>query len=96
VHHSAAPEHADKNFGAHFSLFDHLFGTAYLTTNVYPETGIADSRFPFEENLKWWQLPANWLKQTVYPFLQLFRGQQSENRAPIPIEAAVIETERVR
>lgn len=83
VHHSALPEHADKNFGGHFSLFDHLFGTACRSTNVYPETGIVDSQFPFEDNLKWWQLPANWLKQTVYPFAQLFEEQTNRVRVLI-------------
>ena len=66
----------DKNFGGHFSLFDHLFGTACRCTNTYPETGIADSQFPTEDNIKWWQLPRNWLKQTVYPFAQLVEEQQ--------------------
>ena len=30
VHHSAAPEHRDKNYGETFAIFDWLFGTLYL------------------------------------------------------------------
>ncbi len=88
VHHSAAPEHLDKNFGAHFSLFDYLFGTACRSNDVYPETGIADARFPIEDRLKWRQLPGNWLKQTVYPFTQLLKEQQVLHRARVFIERA--------
>jgi len=83
VHHSAAPEHLDKNFGGHFSLFDYLFGTACRDTSVYPETGIADAQFPSEENVKWSRLPGNWLKQTVYPFVQLFEEQQVFQRGRV-------------
>ncbi len=73
VHHSADPEHKDKNFGGILSLFDHLFGTAYPSRDIYPETGISDSRFPTEDKVRVRQLPSNWLMQTVYPFIQLFK-----------------------
>jgi sterol desaturase/sphingolipid hydroxylase (fatty acid hydroxylase superfamily) len=86
VHHSAAPEHQDKNFGAHFSLFDHLFGTACRSSNVYPETGIADSQFPNEDNLKWSRLPGNWFKQTIYPFVQLFEERHVLQRGRVFVE----------
>jgi sterol desaturase/sphingolipid hydroxylase (fatty acid hydroxylase superfamily) len=72
VHHSADAAHLDKNFGVHLSLFDYLFGTAYKSRFVYPETGIEDPKFPLEENVRIWKLPVNWIKQTTYPFLQLF------------------------
>ena len=80
VHHSADPAHLDKNFGAHLSIFDHLFGTAYPSRVVYPETGIADWRFPTEEKVRVWQLPGNWLTQTVYPFVQLFEQRLASRR----------------
>jgi hypothetical protein len=86
VHHSAAPEHLDKNFGGHFSVFDHLFRTAGRSTDVYPETGIADSQFPNEDNLKWSGLPGNWLRQTIYPFVQLFEEQHVLQRGRVFIE----------
>ena len=72
VHHSADPAHADKNFGGYFSIFDYLFGTACQSRDVYPETGIADSRFPSEDKVRVSQLPRNWLLQMVYPFVQVF------------------------
>lgn len=50
----------------------HLFGTACPSRDVYPDTGVNDARFPSEEHLTVSQLPANWLRQTVYPFVQLF------------------------
>ena len=71
VHHSADPEHADKNFGVYFSMYDYLFGTACLSRNIYPQTGIDDSGFPFEDKVPLSQLPGNWLAQTVYPFRQV-------------------------
>lgn len=77
VHHSAEIEHHDKNFGRTLSIFDHMFGTAYKSRKVYPETGIADATFPDEQQLRIRQLPRNWLKQTIYPFLQLFRQRIS-------------------
>jgi len=86
VHHSAAPEHLDKNFGGHFSVFDHLFGTAYRLTNVYPQTGIADSQFPNEDNLEWSRFPANWFKQTIYPFAQLFKERRALQRGRVFVE----------
>jgi sterol desaturase/sphingolipid hydroxylase (fatty acid hydroxylase superfamily) len=70
VHHSIEPEHADKNFGVYFSIYDYLFRTACLSRNVYPETGIADHHFPDEEKVRVMQLPQNWVRQTVYPFVQ--------------------------
>jgi sterol desaturase/sphingolipid hydroxylase (fatty acid hydroxylase superfamily) len=81
VHHSAELEHVDKNFGVHLALFDHLFGTACRSTSVYPQTGIADSQFPFEADLRWSQLPKNWFKQTIYPFRQLFEEQRVRVRS---------------
>ncbi len=72
VHHSAEHEHLDKNFGGHLSIFDYLFGTACKNRNVYPDTGIEDPQFPIEQNLRIRHLPVNWIKQTVYPFLQVF------------------------
>lgn len=72
VHHSTDPAHLDKNFGGVLSIFDHLFGTAYPSRDIYPETGITDARFPTEDKIRGSQLPINWLIQTIYPFVQLF------------------------
>ena len=72
VHHSSDPAHRDKNFGVHFSIYDHIFGTALNNRHVYPETGIEDSRLPTEEKVRLSQLPRNWLVQMAYPFIQVF------------------------
>lgn len=43
IHHSIRPEHHDKNFGVVTTLWDHLFGTAYVPRgDEWPETGVAD------------------------------------------------------
>jgi sterol desaturase/sphingolipid hydroxylase (fatty acid hydroxylase superfamily) len=80
VHHSADPTHLDKNFGVYLSIFDRLFGTACLSWDVYPDTGITDLRFPIEDKRRVWQIPGNWLIQTVYPFMQLFEQRLSSRR----------------
>jgi sterol desaturase/sphingolipid hydroxylase (fatty acid hydroxylase superfamily) len=80
VHHSSDPAHADKNFGVYLSLFDHLFGTAFPSRDIYPQTGIDDSRFPTEDKVRLSQLPRNWLGQTVYPFVQIFEKLSASGR----------------
>jgi sterol desaturase/sphingolipid hydroxylase (fatty acid hydroxylase superfamily) len=72
VHHSIEPEHADKNFGVYFSIYDYLFGTACSARDVYPKTGIADYRFPTEERVRITELPKNMLLQMIYPFKQIW------------------------
>ncbi len=45
IHHSAEPQHWDKNFGAVFQIWDTLFGTSYRPARgEWPETGIAHYR----------------------------------------------------
>lgn len=70
VHHSTDPAHADKNFGVYLSIYDYFFRTACLSRNVYPETGIADYKFPSEDKVRISQLPRNWLMQMIYPIHQ--------------------------
>lgn len=42
IHHSVAPHHFDKNFGAGTSIWDQLFGTAYFPAeDEWPATGLA-------------------------------------------------------
>jgi sterol desaturase/sphingolipid hydroxylase (fatty acid hydroxylase superfamily) len=71
VHHSMEPAHVDKNFGGLFSFFDYLFGTAYPSRDVYPDTGIADERFSNETQGREGRLLTNWVRQTIYPFADL-------------------------
>ena len=73
VHHSSDPAHADKNFAGILSMFDYLFGTAYPSRDVYPETGIYDAQFPTEDKTRVVRLPENWLMQIIFPFVQCFR-----------------------
>jgi sterol desaturase/sphingolipid hydroxylase (fatty acid hydroxylase superfamily) len=80
VHHSNNPGHLDKNFGVHLSIFDYFFGTACKSRFIFPATGIEDPKFPTEENISVWQLPGNWIKQTIYPFLQLFEQPLASKR----------------
>jgi sterol desaturase/sphingolipid hydroxylase (fatty acid hydroxylase superfamily) len=80
VHHSVELAHADKNYGGVLSVFDHLFGTAVKARDVYPETGIADARFPAEDRVGVAQLPGNWLLQTMYPFTQVMERTLMVNR----------------
>lgn len=49
VHHSIEPHHRDMNFGLTFSIWDQMFGTQYRGWDEYPETGIDDDEFPFEQ-----------------------------------------------
>ncbi|MGZ3847438.1 MAG: sterol desaturase family protein [Flavisolibacter sp.] len=74
VHHSKEDPHRDKNFGTLFSVWDHLFGTAYPDPSEYPATGIADSAFPYEGRVRKTRLMFNVCRQITYPFEQLFRG----------------------
>ncbi len=72
VHHSGEPQHADMNFGLMFTFWDRLFGTHWDDYEEYPRTGIADGRFPFEQSSKSTVI-GNWVSQTAYPLLALFR-----------------------
>jgi sterol desaturase/sphingolipid hydroxylase (fatty acid hydroxylase superfamily) len=42
VHHSALPEHRDKNFAGIFPIWDHLFGT-YYDGEINAEVGVDDN-----------------------------------------------------
>lgn len=47
IHHSLEERHFDKNFGICFSLWDHLFGTAYdPAPDEWPEVGVAGVEAP--------------------------------------------------
>ncbi len=43
IHHSVEAQHFDKNFGVFTTLWDHLFGTAYVPgPDEWPETGVGE------------------------------------------------------
>ena len=70
VHHSNRKEHYDKNFGVSLSIWDHLFGTQHRDYNIYPDTGIPDSRFPKESSTDGtvFKIIRIYLRQMIYPF----------------------------
>jgi sterol desaturase/sphingolipid hydroxylase (fatty acid hydroxylase superfamily) len=43
IHHSALPEHKDKNFGAFFPVWDWMFGTYYKGDVINEEVGVEDN-----------------------------------------------------
>lgn len=73
LHHSIERRHANSNFGVHFTIWDRLFGTHWNSYDQYPDTGIDDGRFPFEQRSRGIAVVRNWMAQTAYPFVELFR-----------------------
>ncbi|HBL27238.1 MAG TPA: hypothetical protein DD490_10425 [Acidobacteria bacterium] len=73
VHHSVDEVHHDKNFGLTFSIWDHLFGTQHREYDIYPETGINDRDFPFEQNRRSFASLNTLLSQLIYPFQAVSR-----------------------
>jgi len=74
IHHSREKQHQDKNFGAIFSIWDHLLGTQYRNYDEYPETGIDDATFPNEYEWSWSRSIGMLFLQLVYPFKLAFRS----------------------
>jgi len=70
VHHSKRREHYDRNFGVSLSIWDHLFGTQHRDYDIYPETGIPDSRFPIENatDKSVFRIIRAYIFQIIYPF----------------------------
>ena len=77
IHHSIEPRHQDKNFGVIFTVWDRLFGTLYPDYDEYPETGIADSRFPLEQHRGLTGVFRSLAAQFYYPF-RLLLGRRTE------------------
>lgn len=73
VHHSRDPRHHDTNFGLTFSIWDHLFGTQWRGYDEYPETGIEDEEFPFEQGTGAFGVVGRLVGQLVYPFRAIAR-----------------------
>src|SRR5687767_9748386 len=69
VPHSIHPRHVDRNFAGVVTFWDRLFGTYWSDSDDYPDTGIDDDRFPFEQRTK--GVVRNWLAQNAYPFVQV-------------------------
>lgn len=73
IHHSIEPEHRDKNYGLTFSIWDYLFGTQYKGYDEYPDTGIEEHLFPFEQGRSKWDTLGVLLEQLLYPFRAIAR-----------------------
>ncbi|HEU5304961.1 MAG TPA: sterol desaturase family protein [Gemmatimonadales bacterium] len=80
IHHSIEPRHQDKNFGVIFTFWDRLFGTLYAHYDEYPETGIADGRFPLEQQAGARGIFRSLAAQFCYPF-RLLLGRRSTGTA---------------
>jgi sterol desaturase/sphingolipid hydroxylase (fatty acid hydroxylase superfamily) len=75
IHHSSDPSHYNSNFGIILTIWDRIFGTAYLSYDEYPSmTGSGDSAFPVEQE----KPPREWAQvyaaQLVYPFVKVGRS----------------------
>ena len=77
IHHSARPEHRDKNFAAFFPFWDILFGTAWIPgPDEYPETGLVPAeRVGFIEGVIW---PFRKYLRRRRPVASLSRMESSE------------------
>jgi sterol desaturase/sphingolipid hydroxylase (fatty acid hydroxylase superfamily) len=73
IHHSEAPEHADKNFGVIFCIWDRIFGTHLDETGQYPQTGVQDPGLPLETTATALGIVSTYVRQFVYPFIQIWR-----------------------
>jgi len=85
IHHSREKRHQDKNFGAIFSIWDHLFATQYRKYDEYPETGIDDPTFPHETEFGWHRSLGMLFLQLVYPFELAFRSASGMINAKKPV-----------
>jgi len=83
IHHSILPQHQDRNFAVLFSFWDFLFKTQYLKFDEYPESGIKDTTFPYEQSARGLSLLITPLRQLIYPFVAIARGIK---RHPSPDE----------
>ena len=106
VHHSAAPQHIDTNFGTVFACWDYLFGTRYHDHHDYPTTGIHDPTFPREDPTRPWAVPAAWARQMAYPVRTLLgrrvraisaaaRAAPGHTRRPFDDQPCAPATERI-
>lgn len=75
IHHSIEPGHRDKNYALTFSIWDYMFGTQYKGYDEYPDTGIEDEDFPFEQGRSRLDAFSLILEQLLYPFRAIVKGR---------------------
>ena len=81
IHHSASPEHRDKNFGVLLSVWDRIFGTHYEGGDgEYPLTGVHNDEFPLEHRELGWRMVLMPMEQLVYPFRMMWRDVRGAAR----------------
>lgn len=85
IHHSALPEHFDRNFGVSLSIWDQLFGTQYRHYDEYPETGVPYADFPLEKSGRRLGIIFYLAAQFVYPFQRIWRSRQQTPRRALPV-----------
>jgi len=74
IHHSIEPKHRNKNYGAHFTVWDYMFGTQYRGYDEYPESGIEDTEHPQEDDKTGLELIFTLIDQLLYPFRLIGRS----------------------
>lgn len=80
VHHGVDPRFHNTNYGATFSVWDQLFGTQHRGWDDYPETGIEDETFPFEQDATGLRLLVVPLLQSLHPFAKIARREAPGSR----------------
>ena len=78
IHHSVEPRHRDKNFGVMLTIWDRIFRTLHPNYEEYPETGVADGLFPFEQDAPARKILASLAAQFFYPFRMIFGKRVQE------------------
>lgn len=80
VHHSALPEHIDRNFGERLVIWDIIFRTRCEDQDCYPATGCAESPLVMERrDQRLWVL-MSWWRQFAYPFRETGASRESSLR----------------
>lgn len=87
IHHSALPQHMDKNFAVIFSFWDRLFGTQWTGYDEYPPTGIGDAGFPHERSVAGLRIVTNYIWQTLYPFQVIYSRVLGKREPSVPHDA---------
>ena len=92
VHHSIDAAHADRNFGAFFSIWDYVFGTQWREYSIYPQTGIADPNFPHHSSGGFIALLLSPIQQMVYPLRTIGqRNRPLESQLELNCPATTLE-----
>lgn len=81
LHHSCEREHADKNFGNNFVIWDILFGTADFDFSKNHGTGLIDSTIANEHSIHPHHIVRIFCAQWLYPFVMIYKDYKSSQLA---------------